>query len=117
VIELIGELGCAPEAPAPDVYAIVPDASASAIAMATAQALREQGLAVTLHAAGAEGWGSMKSQFRRADASGARFALIFGAEEVAGGNVSVKPLRDAQASQVARPLNGIAQWAGELAAR
>lgn len=117
VIELIGELDCAPEAPAPDVYAIVPDASASAIAMATAQALREQGLAVTLHAAGAEGWGSMKSQFRRADASGARFALIFGAEEVAGGNVSVKPLRHAQASQVARPLNGIAQWAGELAAR
>jgi histidyl-tRNA synthetase len=34
-----------------------------------------------------------KAQMRRADKSGARFALIVGEAEVAAGRVSVKPLR------------------------
>ena len=38
--------------------------------------------------------GSMKSQFKRADASGARYALIFGADELAQGEVAVKALRE-----------------------
>ena len=37
----------------------------------------------------------MKSQFKKADASGARYALIFGADELARGEVAIKPLRDA----------------------
>ena len=41
----------------------------------------------------------MKSQFKSADASGARHALIFGADELARGEVAVKPLRDAAAAQ------------------
>ena len=45
--------------------------------------------------AGADGWGSMKAQFKRADASGARFALVFGADELARGEVALKSLRDA----------------------
>jgi histidyl-tRNA synthetase len=38
----------------------------------------------------------MKSQFKKADASGARYALVFGADELAPGEVAVKPLRDAR---------------------
>jgi histidyl-tRNA synthetase len=66
--------------------------------------LRERGLAVVMHAASKEGQGGMKSQFKKADASGARFALVFGAEELARGEVSLKPLRDAAATQRSLPL-------------
>ena len=57
------------------------------------------GVAVQMHAAGADGWGSMKAQFRRADASGARYALVFGDDELARGEVAVKALRDAAQAQ------------------
>jgi histidyl-tRNA synthetase len=58
--------------------------------------------------------GSMKSQFKRADSSGARFALIFGADELACGQVTVKPLRDATAGQSTQPIDDIASWARSL---
>ena len=93
---------------------IVPAAAALPQATATAEALREHGLSVLLHAAGKDGPGSMKSQFKRADASGARHALIFGADELARGEVSIKPLRDAAAAQRARPLSELQAWAQEL---
>ena len=41
----------------------------------------------------------MKSQFKRADASGARFAVIFGDDELARGEVTVKNLRNAEQAQ------------------
>ena len=72
--------------------------------------LRAAGLAVQLHAGG----GSMKSQFKKADASGARHALIFGSDELARGDVAVKPLRDAAAAQVVCPLADPAGWAERL---
>jgi histidyl-tRNA synthetase len=99
-----------------DAYAVVPDASALPRASATAEALRATGLSVLLHAAGKDGLGSMKSQFKKADASGARHALIFGAEELARGEVSIKPLRDAAAVQRTRALADVAVWAHELRA-
>jgi predicted negative regulator of RcsB-dependent stress response len=53
---------------------------------------------------GKDGPGSMKSQFKKADASGARYALVFGGDELARGEVSIKPLRDAARPQtLARP--------------
>ena len=52
--------------------------------------------------------------FKRADASGARHALIFGADEVARGEVAIKPLRDAAAPQRSRALADVAAWAHEL---
>jgi histidyl-tRNA synthetase len=71
-------------------------------------------VSVLLHAAGKDGLGSMKSQFKKADASGARHALIFGADELARGEVSIKPLRDAAAPQRTRALADVAGWAHEL---
>jgi histidyl-tRNA synthetase len=58
----------------------------------------------------------MKSQFRKADASGARYALIFGAEELAAGEVTVKSLRSPLAPQERRALAQVALWAGTLLA-
>ena len=70
-----------------------------------------------MHAAAggsAEGMGSMKSQFKKADGSGARFALIFGADELAQGKVTVKSLRDGEGQQQLQSLAEVAQWAGSL---
>ena len=106
---LIDELGLAVPSSAPDAYAILPDASALAQAMPVLEALRAEGVAVQMHAGG----GSFKSQFKKADASGARFALVFGADELARGEVAVKPLRG-DGEQVTRPLNTAAAWAADL---
>jgi len=63
--------------------------------------------------------GSMKSQFKRADGSGARFALIFGEQELAQGAVAIKPLRDPAAGQAGSaqtllPLADPGAWADRL---
>src|SRR5688572_19536817 len=109
---LLEEAGVAPAPTAPLAYAIVPSVAAVPRAMVTLEALRSAGVSVVMH----PGQGSMKSQFKRADASGARFALIFGDEELARGEVSVKPLRDAAAAQATRKLAEAASWARELLA-
>ena len=88
----------------------MPDAAALPQVMPTRRGAARAGVAVLLHAGG----GSMKSQFKRADASGARYALVFGADELARGEVAVKPLRDAQAAQFSRALADAAAWAHEL---
>ena len=95
VLDLLKQEGIEPPVRAWDAYVVIPDAAALPLATATAEALRAAGVSVLLHAAGKDGPGSMKSQFKKADASGARHALIFGADELARGEVSIKPLRDA----------------------
>ncbi len=107
---LLDALGLAAPASAPDAYAIVPSAAALPQAMVTIEALRAAGVAVLMHAGG----GGMKAQFKRADASGARFAVIFGDDELAQGQVALKALRQPDAPQQARPLAEVASWAAEL---
>jgi histidyl-tRNA synthetase len=106
---LIDELALPVPSSAPDAYAILPDAAALPQAFAVLEALRAAGVAVQMHAGG----GSFKSQFKKADASGARFALVFGADELARGEVGLKSLRGS-AEQVARSLADVASWAAEL---
>ena len=100
----------------PDAYAVLPSAAALPAAMVLIEALRATGASVVLHPAGKDGPASMKSQFKKADASGARYALVFGADELAQGMVALKPLRAGEgvAAQVLRPLADPAAWAGEL---
>ena len=107
---LIQELGLPVPSAAPDAYAVVADASLVPQAMSVLEALRSAGLTVQMHAGG----GGLKSQFKKADASGARYALVFGGDEVARGVVGVKPLRDASLSQVDRPLADPEAWAATL---
>jgi histidyl-tRNA synthetase len=116
VLELIKEQGAGMELPMPDAYAVIPETSALPVALQTLQALRAAGVSVQMHASSTlEGMGSMKSQFKRADGSGARFALIFGATELAQGSVAVKPLRGDKAGsaqvQTLQPLNDVSAWA------
>ncbi len=114
VLDLLQQQGLVPPPAPPSVYAVIPDAAALPRAVACVEALRAAGVDVLMHAGGKDGPGSMKSQFKRADASGARFALVFGADELAAGEVSLKPLRDAGAAQVRRALGAEATWAAEL---
>lgn len=100
----------------PDVYAVVPGPAALAAAMTTSEALRAAGVSVLMHAAGADGHSSMKAQFRRADASGARHALVFGDDELARGEATLKSLRDASIEQRYVSLSDVASWAPTLAA-
>jgi histidyl-tRNA synthetase len=114
VLELIKEQGKAQPLPVPDAYAVIPDDTALPVAMKTLQALRAAGVSVQMHAGSTEGLGSMKSQFKRADSSGARFALIFGADELAMNAVTVKSLRDGDGVQLRQPLSAIPEWARTL---
>ncbi len=114
VLDLLHESGVQPPAVAPDAYAVVPDSGALAQVVRVVEALRATGISVILHAAGKDGPGSMKAQFKRADASGARYALVFGADELARGQVAVKPLRQMAAEQVTRALDDVESWAHEL---
>jgi len=66
------------------------------------------------HGAGPDGLGSLKSQFKKADASGARYALIFGADELAANEVTVKALRDGSGAQQRRTLTDVSGWAAGL---
>jgi histidyl-tRNA synthetase len=104
VLELLKEQGTLPEATGPDVYAIVPDASALPVVFKTIQNLRARGISVQMHAGAGEGMGSMKSQFKKADGSGAQFGLIFGGDELARGEVTLKSLRDGAGAQEPVPL-------------
>ena len=67
-----------------------------------------------LHASADGTMASMKSQFKKADASGARYALVFGADEIAGGNLSIKDLRNASTLQRTVAMADWAQWAQSL---
>ncbi len=111
---LLEEVGIEPPALVPDVYAVVPAAAALVTAVAACEMLRAAGLSVLMHAAGSETWGSMKTQFKRADASGAHYAVVFGDDELARGEVTLKALRDAGVAQRCMPLADIARWAAEL---
>ena len=73
----------------PDVWLVHQGEAADKVAPGVAEQLRDAGLHVVLHCGG----GSFKSQMRKADASGARFAVIIGDNEAGAGTLTVKPLR------------------------
>jgi histidyl-tRNA synthetase len=79
----------------PDAYLVRQGEAAARFAARAAEDLRNAGLSVVLHS----GAGGFKSQMKRADASGARYAVIVGDDEAGTGTVSVKPLRE-EAQQV-----------------
>ena len=114
VLELIKEQGLHVPAARLDAYAIITAASSFPVALHALETLRRVGISVQCHVSSAEGLGSMKSQFKRADASAAQFALIFGDEEMAAGEVTVKPLRAGGGEQIRHKLAEIHQWAARL---
>ena len=90
----------------PDAYLILVGEAAQQQGLALAEQLRDQvpGLRLRMHCGG----GGFKAQFRRADHSGARFALILGEDEARSGSIALKPLREAQGEQRSLPQNQLA---------
>lgn len=76
---------------APDIYLVNVGEHAEKHAFTMAEQLRSDGLNVVLHAGG----GSFKSQMKKADRSGARYAAILGDDEALAGEISIKPLLNA----------------------
>jgi histidyl-tRNA synthetase len=116
VLALLEEQGVVVPQLVPDAYAVIPDAAALPVAYSCIQALRASGVSVQMHAPAnsAEGMGSFKSQFKKADGSGARFALIFGGDELAAGRVAVKPLREGAGEQQLMALSDTASLTNAL---
>jgi histidyl-tRNA synthetase len=89
VLLLLQEKNLIPPAPAVDVYLVQQGAGAQTYALKLAQQLRKAGLSVLQHAGDA----SFKSQMKKADTSGAKFAVIVGEDEMSAGTATVKALR------------------------
>ena len=89
LIELIGDSGIES---GPDAYLVAVGERAQQRALIIAEALRESmpRLRLLCHCGG----GSFKSQFKKADRSGARVALVLGDDELDQGSIGIKPLRD-----------------------
>ncbi|NBO41928.1 MAG: histidine--tRNA ligase [Betaproteobacteria bacterium] len=116
VLELLKEQGNTSPEVTPDAYAIVSDADALPLVTPVLQSLRQMGVSVQMHspADSSGGMGSMKSQFKKADASGASYALIFGADELAQQQVTIKALRDGTGAQRTESLLKTAEWGHSL---
>jgi len=105
LIALIKESGGEPAAPAPDVYFVHQGEAASRLAFRVAEGLRDQGINVLLHCGG----GSFKSQMKKADGSGAAFAVIIGDDEALTGEAQLKPLREAGSAQLKLKVDDLAE--------
>ncbi len=112
VLELIAQQSLA-VAPL-DGYAVLTDVEFFPRVQQFLEQLRMHGISVQMQAAVDGVLPGMKAQFKRADASGARYALIFGTDEIADGVVTVKALRDPAVPQVRQALDGVALWAHSL---
>ena len=105
LIALIKESGGEPAAPAPDVYVVHQGDEAARLAFRVAEGLRDQGIDVLLHCGG----GSFKSQMKKADGSGATFAVVIGDDEAATGEAQLKSLREEGVAQRKLKVDDLAE--------
>ena len=94
---------------APDAYLVNRGERAESVGLALARALRQQGLTVELDGSGA----SFGKQFKRADRSGARWAVVLGDEEAERSEARLKPLKQ-QSEESTVALSEIAAMVGLL---
>ena len=93
LIELtLQQTGAGMSVQAPHAYMILGDEDAIVAGLKLAESLRDQlpGLRLITHSGG----GSIKSQFKKADKSGALLAIILGNDELSDQTASIKSLRD-----------------------
>ncbi len=97
LLALIETLGNVPVTRSVDVYMIRVGETAEREGLRLAETIRNEapGLKLQVNCGG----GSFKSQFKKADKSGAEYAIILGDDEVSRGEVSVKSLRSEQEQQ------------------
>jgi histidyl-tRNA synthetase len=101
VVELLRQAQVVPEARSPDVYIVAQGERAATVAVALAERLRDE-LPRRRIALGLGG-GNFKALFRRADRSGARYALVLGENEIERGVAAIKNLRG-EAQQIECPM-------------
>ncbi len=105
---LMETLSIAPvTAPSPYIFMIAVDDEALQLALVLAELLRndENHWQVIVHTAG----GSFKSQFKKADKSGARLALILGVDEMRDQMISIKDLRQPE-EQATIPQHALSHY-------
>ena len=86
----------------PDVFVMAQGEAGQRAALVMSEQLRDAfpGRGIVVHCGSAK----FKTQFRRADESGARLALIVGEDELARGVIALKPLRGAETTQTEHPV-------------
>ncbi|MFO0334547.1 MAG: histidine--tRNA ligase [Pseudomonadota bacterium] len=97
VVLLMQELGCEAPVDEPHVYLVMAGDAAARAGLALAERLRDALPGLRLEAD--LGGGSFKAQFKRADRSGARFAIVLGDDEAARDVAQLKELRGTGAQQ------------------
>ena len=110
LVTLIRESGGAPLLEGVDVYLVHQGEAAARFAPRVAEGLRDQGIDVLFHC----GSGNFKAQMKKADASGASFAVIIGDDEANAGEVTIKNLRASGEQQNVQKRVSVDQVAGEL---
>ena len=110
IVELMRASGGQFERP-PDAYMVLVGEGAQMAGIKLAEQLRSEvpGLKLYMNAGG----GSFKSQFRRADKSGAKVAVIIGEQELAADRAGVKHLRESGDQQDVE-LSKLAGWLRNL---
>ena len=111
IILLMQELGLDAAAETPHVYCVLAGPKAAERGLALAEQLRDELPWLRLETD--LGGGSFKSQFKRADKSGAEFAVVIGEDELARGEAAVKTLRGA-GGQEQCPLGDLAPRLAQL---
>ena len=115
VVELVRLAGMTVPANLPDVFVMAQGEAAQRGALALAEKLRDElpGHGIVVHCGSAK----FKTQFRRADESGARVALVIGEDELARGVVALKPLKGAENTQSEHPVAEIGARVAEFLRR
>jgi histidyl-tRNA synthetase len=107
LVALMEEEGVATEQHGPQIYVVRVGDKAEQAAFKLAEELRDlrADVRIQMDCSG----GGFGNQLKRADKSGAEFALVLGDDEVASGNVVVKPLRGGE--QKTLTSDQIREWA------
>src|SRR5262249_54436871 len=95
VVDLLQQAGNVPASRGADVYVIASGERATRAGLGLVERLRDELPALRFEMN--QGGGNFKAQFRRADRSGARLALILGDDEMERGAAALKPLRQEMA--------------------
>ncbi len=105
LVAMMEDTGCATDDEAPHAYLVMVGEAAQAAGLNLAERLRDElpGLKLLSNANG----GSFKAQMKRADRSGARWALLLGEDELAAKRITVKPLRE-RSEQQSVPIDALA---------
>ena len=107
LVALMEEEGLPAPLAGPQVYIVRVGAEAERVAFRLAEEMRDArpDLRLQMDCSG----GGFGNQLKRADKSGADFALVLGDDEVAAGKVVLKPLRGGEQTTV--PADSIREWA------